>query len=200
MNTAPNSAATVAMKQRSEIAYSLKNFSILLVEDFDFMRLLISGMLKVFGVGNVVVCGSGNEAMRILSQSIAQVKSGKDKGIDIVLTDWMMPDGSGLELMDWMRNHKEEQIRFMPIVTVSSFANAETISKARDHGTNEVLVKPMSGEKLASRILSVIDHPRPFIKAPSFFGPDRRRRQKEFSGDDRRKVNMDQVLQHHERA
>ena len=60
------------------------------------------------------------------------------------------------------------------------------------------MVKPVSGEKLASRILNVIDHPRPFIKAPEFFGPDRRRRDIKYTGEDRRKTDAEQIKVNYE--
>ena len=47
-------------------------------------------------------------------------------------------------------------------------------------------MKPVSAEKLAQRLLYIIDRPRPFVKAPGFFGPDRRRKVEEFKGEEKR--------------
>jgi len=118
--------------------------------------------------------------------------------IDILLTDWMMPDGPGIDLIRWVRNHKKDQIRFTPIILVSAFASEEIIVGARNAGTNEALVKPISGQLLASRILAVINKPRSFIKAPDFFGPDRRRKDRPFKGEDRRKIAAEEIIQHSE--
>lgn len=187
------------VKQRAQITYSLKNFTILLAEDYEFMQSLIGGMLRAFGVGNTMVCGSGREAIELLQITESQTRSGNIKGIDLILADWMMPDGSGLELIDWVRNHKSDRIRFTPIILVSAFTSEDVIVAARDHGANEALVKPVSGEKVAARILSVIDTPRPFVKTSTFFGPDRRRKDKPFQGEDRRKMTAEQIITHDER-
>lgn len=172
--------------------YSLKNFSILLVEDFEFLQQLIVGMLRAFGVGNIIVCSSGEEAQGLLS-IMASAKSGDVKMVDIVLVDWMMPEGSGEQLIKWIRNHKNDKVKFMPLVLLSSFTSESVVRAARDFGANEALVKPVSGEKMATRILSVIDHPRPFIKAPTFFGPDRRRREIVWKKPERRKTEPESI-------
>lgn len=187
------------IKQRAQVTYSLKNFTILLAEDYEFMQNLIGGMLRAFGVGNIMVCGSGREAIELLQITESQSRSGNIKGIDLILADWMMPDGSGLELIDWVRNHKSDRIRFTPLILVSAFTSEDVIIAARDHGANEALVKPVSGEKVAARILSVIDTPRPFVKTATYFGPDRRRKDKPFNGEDRRIMTAEKIITHDER-
>jgi two-component system, chemotaxis family, chemotaxis protein CheY len=186
-----------AIKQRAETIYSLKNFTVLLAEDYEFMQGLVSSMLRSFGVGNIMVCGSGREAIELLQITQSQARNNAIKPIDMVLVDWMMMDGSGLELIDWVRNNKSDSVRFTPMILVSAFTSEDVVAAARDHGANESLVKPLSGEKLASRILSVIDHPRPFVKTTGFFGPDRRRRLKEVTLE-RRKIAQEQIITHTE--
>lgn len=181
------------VKQASKAnTYSLKNFSILLVEDFEFLQQLIVGMLRAFGVGNIIVCSSGEEAQGLLSV-MASTKSADVRMVDIVLVDWMMPEGNGEQLMKWVRNHKSDKVKFMPMVLLSSFASETVVRAARDFGANEALVKPVSGEKMAMRILSVIDHPRPYIKAPGFFGPDRRRKEIVWKKPERRKMEPEKI-------
>jgi CheY-like chemotaxis protein len=172
--------------------YSLKNFSVLLVEDYEFSQQLIVGMLRAFGVGNIIVCSSGEEAQGLLSV-MASSKSGDMKMADIILADWMMPEGSGEQLIKWIRNHKSDKIKFMPLILISAFTSETVVKAARDFGANEALVKPLSGEKMAMRILSVIDHPRPYIKAPTYFGPDRRRRDIVWKNEERRKMEPERI-------
>jgi len=180
--------------------YDLSGFSILLADDYDFMQALVAAMLKEFGVGSIMNCNNGLEARDLLTVSLAAQQSADIKNVDIILTDWMMPDGSGTELIRWVRNHKKDQIRFMPILLITAFASEEAITEARNNGANEALVKPVSGEKLASRILSVINKPRPFIKTPDFFGPDRRRKDKAIKGEDRRKMAAEEISHYDEAA
>ena len=57
---------------------------------------------------------------------------------------------------------------------------------ARDAGTNEFVVKPLSATSLFTRIQWVIENPRHFVTTDNYFGPDRRRKDASFKGDDRR--------------
>lgn len=151
------------------------------------MQSLISSMLKMFGVGDIMTCENAEEAKDLITIAQARTKSRYVTDIDIVLTDWLMPKGSGRDLLTWIREHEKEEIRFLPVIVVSGYTTQRVTNAARDLGANETLTKPVSAKSLASRICSVIDNPRQFIKAPGFFGPDRRRKRQPFTGKDRRK-------------
>lgn len=182
---------------RQKKAYSLAAFRILIVEDYPFMADLMSSMLREFGVGNIVQAASGNEAKEMILLFNGDEMS-RNK-IDVVLMDWLMPGGDGLELLTWIRGNKKDSIRFLPSVLCSAYASEDVVTVGRDNGANEVLVKPVSATKLASRLLYVIDKPRPFLKAPGFFGPDRRRRADQYNGQERRVMTNENVKQFHER-
>ncbi len=167
-------------------AYDLSNFTILVVEDSTYMQDLITSMLKIFGVGDILNCGDAKEAIDLLTITQARTKSRYINNVDIILTDWLMPDGSGKDLLQWIRNNDKDSIRFLPIIVVSGYTTEKITNETRDLGAHETLVKPISANSLASRICSVIDNPRKFIKAPNYFGPDRRRQQVPYSGEDQR--------------
>lgn len=150
------------------------------------MQNLFASMLKIFGVGEILVCDSAKEAMELLTITQARAKSRYIDNIDIVITDWLMPNGSGKDLLQWVRGHEKEEIKFLPVIVVSGYTTEKVTMATRDLGVNETLVKPISGTGLASRICSVIDNPRPFVKAPHYFGPDRRRQQIPYPGEDKR--------------
>lgn len=189
--------ASTAGGNKQKKAYSLAAFRILIVEDYPFMADLMSSMLREFGIGNIVQAASGNEAKEMIMLFNGDEMS-RNK-IDVVLMDWLMPNGDGLELLTWIRGSRKDSIRFLPSVLCSAYASEDVVTVGRDNGANEVLVKPISATKLASRLLHVIDKPRPFLKAPGFFGPDRRRRADEYKGQERRVSTEEDVKQFHER-
>lgn len=173
--------------------YDLSNFSILIVEDSEYMQSLITQMLKAFGVGDILACADAKEAIDLLTVLQASKKSQYLKSVDIVLTDWLMPKGSGQELLTWIRKSDRDSIRFLPVIVVSGYTTEYIATMTRDLGANESLVKPISGTSLASRICMVIDHPRPFIKAPRYFGPDRRRQDINYNGPERRIIKAEEI-------
>ncbi len=166
--------------------YDLSNFTILVVEDSAYMQSLMSSMLKVFGVGDIMVADSARQAIDLLKVTQARTISRHITKVDIVLTDWLMPKGSGKDLLKWVRTNEKDEVRFLPVVVVSAYTTEVITARARDLGANEVLVKPISASGLASRICTVIDHPRPFLEVPGYFGPDRRRQAMPYKGEDRR--------------
>ena len=66
---------------------------ILVVEDERYIRGLLSELLAVWGC-EADLAASGTEGLRLFKQ----------KSYDLVLTDYVMPGGSGLELVENVRN------------------------------------------------------------------------------------------------
>lgn len=174
-------------------AYDLSNFTILVVEDSPYMNSLLTSMLKVFSVGDILVTEGGNEAIEVLKVTQARSVSRYVNKVDIVLLDWLMAKGSGEQLLRWIREHEKDSIRFLPVIVISGYTTSVVTATARDLGANEVLVKPVSGNGLAQRIVSVIERPRPFIKVDNYFGPDRRRKDENHIGPERRKTTANEI-------
>ena len=158
---------------------------------------LLSSMAREFGVGHILMADSGNEAKEMIMMFNSDARAGSH--IDLVITDWLMPDGDGKELIQWIRNSKKDTIKFMPVILCSAYTSEAVVITGRDCGANEVMVKPLSAKKLADRILHVIDNPRPFIKTEDFFGPDRRRKDEETVGEERRVTKSDEIKEYNER-
>lgn len=180
--------------------YDLSNLTIMIVEDSYYMQSLMTQMLKVFGVGGIVVAASAEEAIDLLTVMQATKRSKLIQSVDIVLTDWLMPKGSGEDLLKWIRSNDRDTIRFLPVIVVSAYTTEFIASRSRDLGANETMVKPISGKGLASRICAVIDHPRSFIKAPDYFGPDRRRQELPYRGPEKRMSKAEEIKVTHASA
>ena len=173
--------------------YDLSNFTVLVVEDSPYMVSLIGSMLRIFSVGDIMECHNAHEAIEVLTVTQARSRSRFVTSVDIVLMDWLMPRAPGRELLQWIRNHPKDDVRFLPVVVVSGYTTERIVNEARDLGANESLVKPISAKGLASRITSVIKNPRPFIEVSTYFGPDRRRQETKIDFADRRVMPADQI-------
>lgn len=188
---------TVEMQQikKREKAYDLSTFRVLIVEDFPFISGILSSSLSEMGVGKVLTAADGAIGKeRILNFNAVQ----SSQNIDVAIVDWFMPECSGLELLQWIRNHKSDTIRFLPVIICSAYASRELVEQSRDNGANEVMVKPVSASKLAARVLHVIDNPRAFVRAGDFFGPDRRRKVEPYKGEERRIMKAEDITEIHE--
>lgn len=175
--------------------YDFDRFSILVVEDNQFiLKLLVQG-LRAIGVGNVRTAADAGEAIDILQlMAIDPTKAGL-MSVDIVLTNWQMSPVDGMMLLRWIRRHKESPNRFIPVVMVTGYADRDKVDEARDMGITEILGKPFSVSTMAERLLQVVDRPRQFVHTPDFFGPDRRRQKMAAPGGKERRIRQEKDIE-----
>ncbi len=131
----------------------------LIADDNPHMRRILRTLLHSFGAREVYEAEDGATALEMFSHSAP----------DIVICDWAMPIFDGLELTQIIRNP------FVPIIMLTGHSEKRRVMVARDAGVTEFLAKPISAKALYQRIISVVAHPRPFIRTKNYFGPDRRR-------------------------
>ena len=75
---------------------------------------------------------------------------------------------------------------YLPIIVVTAYTDIHHVIRARDSGVNEYLAKPVSAKSIYSRICSLVENERQFIRCRDFFGPDRLRRRIDHEGQERR--------------
>jgi CheY-like chemotaxis protein len=158
------------------MSYNFDRLRVLVVDDNQHMRTLVSAVLQAFGVTTVFDAASAEEAWTILTESRC----------DLVFVDWVMNGMSGLEFTQKIRTAPDSPNPFVPIVMLTGHTSTERVHAARDAGVNEFLAKPVSSKSILARLISVIENPRPFVRTKAYFGPCRRRRRMEHQGPERR--------------
>jgi len=120
-------------------------FNVLIVDDSSSMRAIVKKIIKVsgFNVGEFFAAADGKEALKVL----------KDEWVDVVLTDINMPNMNGLELIAEMK--KDELIRSIPVVMVTTRGSEKKMQEAMDLGANGYIKKPFLPEEI-KRTLSGI--------------------------------------------
>lgn len=157
--------------------YRFDRLKILLVDDNPHMRKLVSTILHAFGVVQIYEADTAKRGWAML----------REYNPDVILLDWMLDGMSGIQLTKMIRTSASSANPFLPIIMLSGYTQIEHVREARDAGVNEFLAKPVSVNAVLTRLLSVIDHPRPFVRTKVYFGPCRRRRDgNEYRGPERR--------------
>lgn len=87
----------------------------------------------------VITAESGREALEILN---------KQKDIDIVLIDIMMPEMDGYETIQWIR--KEHRNKQLPIIAVTAKAMIGDRQKCITSGASDYITKPVKTDQLLS--------------------------------------------------
>jgi CheY-like chemotaxis protein len=139
---------------------------------------MVRDVLAIMGATDVRCATDTRKALRYLSE----------EDIDVVITEWNLEGRTGVDLLDHIRNLPESPNRQLPVVMLTANSDENFVLTARDHGVTEFLAKPFTAQKLFDRLVSVVARPRAFVDAESYFGPDRRRRQVDFDGPDRRQA------------
>ena len=116
------------------------NKKILTVDDFSTMRRIIRNMLRQLGYNNIVEAEDGAAAFDLLQR----------EKIDFIISDWNMPNMTGLELLKAVRG--DDNLKTIPMLLVTAEALQENVVEAVKAGVNNYVVKPFTAEVLREKI------------------------------------------------
>jgi two-component system, chemotaxis family, chemotaxis protein CheY len=116
---------------------------ILVVDDSATMRRILVNSLQRIGYSECVEASDGREAVEKF-----------DGSIQFVITDWNMPNMSGIDLARSLRAHPDG--KSVPILMVTTRSVKEDIIAAIQAGVNNYIVKPFTPQVLKEKIEAVI--------------------------------------------
>lgn len=153
------SAVTAAQRK-------LKDIHILLADADPCLSHVTIYNLRAMGFSRITYARSRAEIERTL----------RTTPVHVLVTERTLPDIDGLDLVRRIRSGAIAPSRELPIVMLTGRGELPDVVEARDAGITEFVVKPFSTRILYSRIEQIVDHPRGFLIADSYTGPDRRRK------------------------
>lgn len=77
-----------------------------------------------------------------------------DKRPDIVLLDWMLPGGSGLELL--RRLKRDDGTRELPVIMLTAKTAEDNVIQGLDVGADDYITKPFAPRELIARIKALL--------------------------------------------
>ena len=116
------------------------NMRVLVVDDFSTMRRIIKNILRQLGFTNIVEADDGTTAWDTLN---------KDK-IEFIISDWNMPQMTGIELLRKVR--ASEEFADLPFLMVTAEAQQENILEAVQAKVSNYIVKPFTAEVMKQKI------------------------------------------------
>jgi len=143
----------------------LAALDLLVIDDNAQMRTIIGTVLAAAGVRKLHYAPDGRRGLEVVKKSM----------IDVAFVDYEMPVMNGLDFLSAVRGLTTSE-RYLPVIMLTGHSDLKRILAARDRGVNEFLGKPVTAKSILTRLETVIMQPRPFVQAPLYFGPDRRRR------------------------
>jgi len=120
---------------------------ILVVDDFSTMRRIVRNLLVELGFTNALIqeADDGVNAMAILKQ----------QSFDMVVTDWNMPNMTGIDLLRAIR--AEPALKGLPVLMVTAENNRDQIIAAAQAGVNGYIVKPFTAVTLKEKLDKIFE-------------------------------------------
>ncbi|KAF0814454.1 Chemotaxis protein CheY [Andreprevotia sp. IGB-42] len=119
------------------------NMRFLVVDDFSTMRRIVRNLLKELGFSNVEEAEDGQVALHKL----------KNGNYEFVVTDWNMPNMTGIELLRAIR--ADAQLKHLPVLMVTAEAKKENIIEAATAGASGYVVKPFTAATLDEKLKKI---------------------------------------------
>ena len=119
--------------------------SVLVVDDYLAVRKTIKELVQSLGMVPTEA-ENGLKAQEVL----------KEKKVDLVITDLVMPEMDGFELTEAIKN--DPALRKTPVVIISTHADSKYIFRALRLGADDYLTKPPTAEMVNTVLTRIFDH------------------------------------------
>ena len=116
---------------------------VLVVDDSAVMRQIIKKNLKELGFSDLSEAEDG----------AAGLKKAGEEPVDLIVSDWNMPNMTGLEFLKAVR--VDDKLKGINFIMVTSEADKEKIMEAVQAGVNQYIVKPFNAMQLEEKIKAI---------------------------------------------
>lgn len=155
--------------------YDFSGISVLVVDSNPFWTRLLNSILGCMRI----------ETVRNFPDAIEAWKEVQGWTPDVIFVDLAGEKIDGLRFIRGIRR-RENPARCCPIILSSNIADANIVKRARNAGADYTLAKPFSLRVIHRALVALRDQERDFVETNTYYGPDRRRRNRAFMGEDRR--------------
>ena len=125
---------------------NLKNLKILIADDNEAVRVMLTEMLDSFGL-HADAAVDGKIALKKL-----------DASYDLILVDWKMPEMDGIETSKKIKADK--RLNKIPVILMTAFGTTKDIEELADGCVDAFIVKPIKQSELIDTIINLFDKDR----------------------------------------
>lgn len=122
-----------------------KSPTVLVVEDAIFVRNFIMIALRTIGISKIIEADNGKSALEELNK----------QHIDIVLSDWHMPEMEGIDVLKAMR--ADEKLKDIPFLMLTSDVSPDNVTDAINSGVSDFLAKPFRHAPLIKKVNRLLE-------------------------------------------
>ncbi|QTL34783.1 MULTISPECIES: response regulator [Pseudoalteromonas] len=119
----------------------VRNVRFLVVDDCTTVRNVVRNIIKTrLGSEQVLMATNGKQALQIL----------ESQPVDIIISDWQMPELNGEELLYRVRN--SARFKDIPFIMMTSNGERDFVITAIQNGVSHFVVKPFRADKLEAAV------------------------------------------------
>jgi two-component system chemotaxis response regulator CheY len=124
-------------------------YKMLVVDDSLPMRAIIIRTIKASGFQDTefLQAGNGEEALKVL----------EDEWLDLVITDYNMPDMNGMELIQEMK--KDDILKAIPVLVVTTEGSKQKVEEFIQEGASGYVKKPFTPEDIRFELTKILGEP-----------------------------------------
>jgi len=122
--------------------------SLLVVDDNEDNREILSARLAQLGYTNVSIATGGKEALDRIDRA----------PIDLVLLDVMMPGVDGIKVLETLR--EKRRLAQLPVIMVSAASEQDSVVRCIELGAEDYLTKPVNATMLKARVSATLEKKR----------------------------------------
>lgn len=119
------------------------SIKVLVVDDFATMRRIVKGALKQLGFKDIIEAEDGKAAFDEL----------KKEKVGLIVSDWNMPNMTGLELLKAVRS--DDGLKDIPFLMVTAEGQKDNVVEAIKSGVNNYVVKPFTPDTFSEKLQKV---------------------------------------------
>ena len=125
----------------------VNSLNIMVVDDQPFVTEIMRQSLLNAGVFEVYVVKNVQEALKTL----------KTNKIDMIFTDFNMPEFNGLELLKFIRSNNDKSIRELPVIMLTAYSDTAVVKIAMQLDVTGFITKPACNTVIMERLNSVVE-------------------------------------------
>ena len=126
------------------MAIGRPDMKILVVDDFPTMRRIVKTLMRQNGYNNFLEAEDGVQGLKMLESN---------PDIEFIVSDWNMPNMSGLEFLKAVRS--DSRFAHLPFLMVTAESEKDHIIDAVKNGVSSYIVKPFTGAALQDKLTKI---------------------------------------------
>ncbi len=140
----------------NDLLFDPRAQTVMIVDDHDPIRKGIKRVLLAMGIGDVIECFDGEDALKVLAKN----------PVDLMILDLYMRNVSGFDVLEHIGNR--DIACEIPVIVVTGEASKEEIVKVADMGAEDYVLKPFQAQDLEKKVVKTLNKfysPTPLLRA-----------------------------------